>query len=286
MQVGKVEKKTVTWSCESERPKIGRNMKSRLGRNKVFELLGAKPTNPRWAWCALSSDHRRAVFTLWEDQMTGGYSQLSWDEIAKSRGGSDQKRVLELVIAKKIPAFGLVCVAKSTTAEKRKIKEIKADYLVRLQIEKDGTEIYGKHCGQVLMAEVVRDIGKPSNSANDGLRDLESAPLGNESPDRAVVSSLVVVRDPKVRAYVLKGAAGCCEYCGKLGFLMSNGKRYLEAHHIIALGDQGKDTVENVIALCPEHHREAHYGKDAEALEMKFIKCIKKRQRKLSSQTG
>lgn len=55
---------------------------------------------------------------------------------------------------------------------------------------------------------------------------------------------------------------------------MPNGKRYLEAHHIIALGNQGRDRVENVIALCAEHHREAHFGTDAEALEARFIERI------------
>lgn len=59
---------------------------------------------------------------------------------------------------------------------------------------------------------------------------------------------------------------------------MSNGKRYTEAHHIIALSAQGKDVVENVIALCPEHHREAHFGVNAEKLETEFIKCIRSRR--------
>jgi 5-methylcytosine-specific restriction protein A len=50
----------------------------------------------------------------------------------------------------------------------------------------------------------------------------------------------------------------------------------LEAHHIIALCDSGRDTVDNVIALCPQHHRQAHYGKDAESLESEFIKILEK----------
>lgn len=67
---------------------------------------------------------------------------------------------------------------------------------------------------------------------------------------------------------------------------MSNGKHYLEAHHVIALCDQGKDTEENVIALCPEHHRQAHYGTNAEALEKKFIECIGNRQLNKTLKSG
>ena len=35
---------------------------------------------------------------------------------------------------------------------------------------------------------------------------------------------------------------------------------YLEVHHIIRLADDGDDSVENAIALCPNCHREAHFG--------------------------
>ena len=31
----------------------------------------------------------------------------------------------------------------------------------------------------------------------------------------------------------------------------------------------------NVIALCANHHREAHYGENAEALEMDFINVLR-----------
>ncbi len=111
----------------------------------------------------------------------------------------------------------------------------------------------------------------------DGLNDLD-VPVGNDTPDRASSVSFTVIRDPEVRYYVIKKAEGRCEYCKKEGFLMQNGLRYLEAHHIISLAHQGKDTVKNVIALCPEHHREAHYGAEAEALEKDFLRCIRERK--------
>jgi 5-methylcytosine-specific restriction protein A len=87
---------------------------------------------------------------------------------------------------------------------------------------------------------------------------------------------IVFQRDPAVRAHVVKRANGRCEYCGRRGFLLPNGNHYVEAHHIIALAKQGPDTLENVIALCPEHHREAHFGSGAESLEQECLQLLAK----------
>ena len=88
-----------------------------IKRNRVFELLGAVPTNPRWSWSALSPDHRIAIFTLWEDQKIGSKNPLSWDNLdTPSRNGElDQRRNLELVLEKSIPAYGLVYIARDPT---------------------------------------------------------------------------------------------------------------------------------------------------------------------------
>lgn len=110
----------------------------------------------------------------------------------------------------------------------------------------------------------------------NAIDDLSAPPEGNQFPDRASAVVQVIKRDNRVRAHAIKRAKGKCEYCNIRGFLTTNGDFYLEAHHIIALCDSGRDTVDNVIALCPQHHRQAHYGKDAESLESEFIKILEK----------
>ena len=35
---------------------------------------------------------------------------------------------------------------------------------------------------------------------------------------------------------------------------------YLEIHHWITLAEGGDDTIENACALCPNCHRELHFG--------------------------
>ncbi|WP_257283361.1 HNH endonuclease signature motif containing protein [Endozoicomonas sp. SESOKO1] len=68
-------------------------------------------------------------------------------------------------------------------------------------------------------------------------------------------------RDPRVKAWVLKEAAGRCESCdNNAPFLTAEGEPFLEVHHLKHLADGGSDTVTNAIALCPNCHREFHYG--------------------------
>ncbi|MDE2562753.1 MAG: HNH endonuclease [Sphingomonadales bacterium] len=89
-------------------------------------------------------------------------------------------------------------------------------------------------------------------------------------------SGLVYVRDPRIREAALIRAGGCCEYCGVPGFLRADGAIYLETHHIVPLHEDGPDTVANVICLCPNHHREAHFGASAALLRADFLRQIAK----------
>ncbi len=79
-------------------------------------------------------------------------------------------------------------------------------------------------------------------------------------PDRRETSGVVFVRSSEVRQRVLSRAGGNCEWCGETGFVTTDGRIYLETHHVTPLADNGADTEWNVVALCPNHHREAHYG--------------------------
>lgn len=87
-------------------------------------------------------------------------------------------------------------------------------------------------------------------------------------------------RNPLVRKLVLERADGRCEYCGSVGFSTSAGSIYLETHHIIPLAERGEDSSDNVIALCPNHHRQAHYGSDIELFRTElFARIGLKRQK-------
>lgn len=97
-----------------------------------------------------------------------------------------------------------------------------------------------------------------------------------ENPQKKEIVSKVFERSPVVRKEVLKRAAGHCEWCGEKGFINSKGEIYLETHHIIPLSEEGNDTTSNVIALCPNHHREAHFGLNAEKNRTTFLEILNK----------
>lgn len=111
--------------------------------------------------------------------------------------------------------------------------------------------------------------GKEENR-NDAINDL-----GADLAEKEIVSGTRYSRDTRVRRAVEARANGKCELCGKQGFARPDGSFYLETHHIIALAKDGADRVTNVIALCAEHHREAHFGAAKDDLERKMILKIR-----------
>ena len=93
-------------------------------------------------------------------------------------------------------------------------------------------------------------------------------------PQRRDVSGQVFVRNPEVRKQVLLRAQGKCEFCDSPGFVMMDGRIFLETHHVVPLSEGGRDSKENVIALCPNHHREGHYGVDQLEMRRQFQKLL------------
>lgn len=106
--------------------------------------------------------------------------------------------------------------------------------------------------------------------------DLDVDGLGNDDPEYKRRMAGAYFRDNKVRNNVIERAGGKCEYCGEVAFRKKGGSGFLEAHHIIALSAEGRDKVSNVIALCPNHHREAHFGENWKQLQDEFLAIVAK----------
>jgi 5-methylcytosine-specific restriction protein A len=159
--------------------------------------------------------------------------------------------------------------------------------------------LYKNHCGQLTgysLDEVIEEVAMLENSerltadlrafkssdpidklaieeklAEDVLVALSDGPdrrrvrLASKpdmSPRKIAVTSTAFIRDPDVIAEALFRASGQCEDCKKKApfFRKSDGRPYLEVHHKIPLAKGGKDTIDNVLALCPNCHRKAHFG--------------------------
>jgi hypothetical protein len=106
--------------------------------------------------------------------------------------------------------------------------------------------------------------------------DIDPQSVGNDSPEYKKRMSGSYTRDQAVRVEVLKRAKGACEYGGCRPFNKINGQTYLETHHVISLSEQGPDRPSNVIALCPNHHREAHFGERWEAMQDEFLAILRR----------
>ena len=97
------------------------------------------------------------------------------------------------------------------------------------------------------------------DSGNERLQRLAEAPT---KPREIQVISRGFARNADVVVEVLLRANGVCEGCKKdAPFLRrKDNTPYLEVHHKVQLANGGHDTVKNAIALCPNCHREMHFG--------------------------
>jgi len=61
-----------------------------------------------------------------------------------------------------------------------------------------------------------------------------------------------------------------CQICGVEGFLMRNGKRYCEVHHLFHLAKRlpGSLGLRQLVVVCPTCHRKLHYASTTEPLEL------------------
>lgn len=135
------------------------------------------------------------------------------------------------------------------------------------QIEQLISEVEGRQ----LVPVVAFEIAVRENVVKKQLQ----LPLGSSSPSQVSSSSTVYVRDPAVKAWVLKQAAGICECCNQSApFNSSDGMPYLEIHHVRRLADQGGDLVSNAVAVCPNCHRELHYGVQSKLMVERLYQSI------------
>lgn len=95
-------------------------------------------------------------------------------------------------------------------------------------------------------------------------------------PGSHEVTAKVWERSRKVRDAALLRSKGRCELCRKPGFRMVGGAIYLETHHVIPLSENGYDQENNVVAICPNDHREAHHGERREAIRSSLLKYLAK----------
>lgn len=112
---------------------------------------------------------------------------------------------------------------------------------------------------------------------------IDQFDLGTEDSgptERIDRNGMIFVRSALVRQQARVRAGGKCEFCRTPGFVMSSGQIFIETHHIIPLSEGGRDVLSNVAALCPNHHREAHFGSSAPVIREFLLAVASKPSRR------
>lgn len=144
-----------------------------------------------------------------------------------------------------------------------------------------------KHIGTQVAARIEQCINDLEGSPNPLVAAFElgvaekvrrkavTQPKGQITPLRSQAAITSFARDPAVKAWVLQRAQGVCECCRKPApFKTAEDTPYLEVHHIRTLADGGSDRVSNTVALCPNCHRQLHYGVDRGELKQRLFSSV------------
>lgn len=110
--------------------------------------------------------------------------------------------------------------------------------------------------------EIERDTERILASLSlDDIKKL-AGEASNEPAPKYSVQQTQRKRNMYLPELIKRMANGKCQLCGQvLDYKDSAGRPYLEAHHVIPLADDGPDSIDNMVALCPNCHRKMHVEK-------------------------
>ncbi|RDI70332.1 HNH endonuclease [Halopelagius longus] len=145
------------------------------------------------------------------------------------------------------------------------------------------------------MRDAIRFKLTPLGGLDPGINKSEAANLSREDLFKRARESTQEVptstkpgartsytRSDLVRDFALKMADGVCQACNEEAPFVSNGgKPFLEVHHLYRVSDGGVDDPENVIAICPNCHREVHHGQYGDQLNDRLIENAKMRNQRI-----
>ena len=114
----------------------------------------------------------------------------------------------------------------------------------------------------LLSEDVFEDINQQREKFANKLSDdelRERAGRSNAVPGERTVVAKRFERNPNVVLWTKRKANGICQLCNSHApFHTIQGDPFLETHHIIPLGENGPDSIENTVAICPNCHRKMH----------------------------
>lgn len=98
---------------------------------------------------------------------------------------------------------------------------------------------------------------KKNKSKADIIKDLKN--LTDTNQEEVSVNHKIYKRDNKTIALIKILRDFKCQICST-AILKKDGSHYVEAAHIKPKCQQGRETPDNIILLCPNHHKEFDFG--------------------------
>ncbi|MEO7497747.1 MAG: HNH endonuclease signature motif containing protein [Massilia sp.] len=144
-----------------------------------------------------------------------------------------------------------------------------ADSSKAFVLSRKNSEVQGPVSDSEFVANRLSKSIARSQGSSRGLR-LARLAKAPKKPAKFRVVSTVYDRNSDVIAEVLFRARGICGGCSNPAPFnrLTDGTPYLEVHHRVHLANGGDDTVENAIALCPNCHRQRHYGVSIDGIDV------------------
>jgi hypothetical protein len=233
-------------------------------------------TNPKYCYeWAFSDGKRVVVLNLWLDKMKEEGSDIIYrmnlrDDaraIARTRGQSSfvgratrMDEIVRKAYKYAMPVHVIICDGKRKDVSDAKSSQVKKRIL---DPKNWAVTFYDDITGDCVLTR-----GAILKRVVDQFDLLDQ--VADEAKQR-IVSRNEYIRSREVRSRVLIRSRGRCELCDSPGFQMSDGSIFMETHHVVPLSENGADIDTNVVALCPNHHREAHYGQKREELRVEFL---------------
>jgi 5-methylcytosine-specific restriction endonuclease McrA len=106
-----------------------------------------------------------------------------------------------------------------------------------------------------LEKEILRDL--TDEKRKKLIEELKA--LTPSMPQQVVINGKTYDRDNKTIATLKILRDFKCQICGN-SILKKNGERYIEAAHIKRKSEKGSETPDNILVLCPNHHKEFDLG--------------------------
>lgn len=154
-----------------------------------------------------------------------------------------------------------------TSSLSQHIEYYERKYKVTLSLLREIASLYSSVCQGLRSYEDIEldfqySVGKSIELTSAERKKRLASAL--KRPKKRIVTISTFDRNYDVVAEVLLRANGVCESCGNEAPFVrkKDNSPYLELHHKERLADGGEDSIENAIAICPNCHRNFHFGKN------------------------